>query len=112
MLTTKGYEQALAMRSQGLTVKETAQRLGYHPTTIAKWIKVGGPPERRVRPAAAHVLNPQWAARVSELLTAEPQMSASKVRDVLTAEGFLGSYSSVVRYLRARRGPRFQPDAQ
>ena len=106
MMTKVEYERALALLRDGLTRKEAAQRLGYHPATLAKWIRAGGPPEERVKPADAYVLNPQWTARISDLLAEDPRMFGTHVHNRLAAEGFSGSYASVVRHLRARRGPR------
>lgn len=109
MMTQEEYHQAVALRRQGLTIKETAQRLGYHPATISKWIRAGGPPEAKVMPPEARVLDPRWATRISELLSADPQIFGTRIHRILQAEGFPGSYPSVVRHLRALRGRRHQP---
>ena len=106
MMTKEEYQQLVGLRAQGLTIKETARRLGYHPATISKWIRAGGPPETRVTPSATRVLDPRWAQRVAQLLAADPQMFGTQVHHVLQAEGFQGSYPSVVRHLRAVRGYR------
>ena len=105
MMTKEEYERAVALRSEGLTIKETAQRLGHHPATIGRWIRAGGPPDRRTKSSEARVLNAQWADRVAVLLESEPRMFGTAVYRVLKSEGFRGSYSSVVRHLRAVRGP-------
>ena len=108
MLTKEEYEQVVALRAQGLTIKDTARLLGYHPATISKWIRAGGPPDARVAPSSASVLSPRWTRRISQLLAAEPRMFATQVHRVLAAEGFDGSYPSVVRHLRAVRGQRLR----
>lgn len=108
MMTTEEYQQVVALRAQGLTIKETARRLGYHPATISKWIRVGGPPETRVTPSLT-VLDATWADRISQLLAVDPRMPATTVHRIIAAEGFPGSYPSVVRHLRTVRGPRHPP---
>ena len=47
MLTQEEYMDVLGMRRQGLTITEIAGELGYHPATISKWLKAGGPPPAR-----------------------------------------------------------------
>lgn len=32
------------LKNEGWTKREIAEELGYHPATIAKWLKQGGPP--------------------------------------------------------------------
>ena len=35
-----------SLNNEGWTNTEIAEELGYHPTTVAKWLKAGDPPER------------------------------------------------------------------
>ena len=109
MMTNEEYQQVIALRAQGLTIKETARRLGYHPATISKWIRAGGPPDARVAPSANRVLDSRWAQRVAQPLADDPHIFGTHVHRILEAEGFQGSYPSVVRHLRAVRGPRRPP---
>jgi transposase len=106
MMTKLEYERVVALRSQGLAITEIARQLGYHPATITKWIRAGGPPDGRSRSESDRVIDSRWSARVSALLAVDRQMTGTKVYAALTAEGFPGSYVSVIRHLRAIRGPR------
>ena len=35
-----------SLKNEGWTNTEIAEELGYHPATVAKWLKAGDPPER------------------------------------------------------------------
>lgn len=51
MLTQEEYvNDVLALRRQGLTIAEIAAEVGYHPATISKWLRAGGPPAQREVP--------------------------------------------------------------
>lgn len=47
MMTQEEFMDVLAMKRQGMSLKEIGDELGYHPATIAKWVKAGGPPAAR-----------------------------------------------------------------
>lgn len=112
MMTKEEYQKVVALRARGLTIRETARRLGYHPATVSRWIRAGGPPDARVAPSATRVLDSRWAERISQLLVHDPAMLATQVHRILEDEGFGGSYPSVVRHLRAVRGTRRRPPSQ
>jgi hypothetical protein len=52
------------------------------------------------------VIDDRWAGRIAELLVANPELLATSVERIITAEGWLGSYETLVRHLRALRGVR------
>lgn len=54
------------------------------------------------------MINEATAARIGELLTSSPRLLSTSIYEILHAEGFAGSYPSVVRHVRERRGPRFR----
>jgi transposase len=108
MLSQEEYMDLLALKRQGLTNREIAEESGYHPATIAKWLAVGGPPQKRAVAPQQFVVDDRWAARVEELLRRNPRLLATSVFDLRRAEGFAGSYPTVVRHVRAVRGPRFR----
>lgn len=107
MLTQEEFMDVVALKRQGLTNREIAHELGYHPATIAKWLAAGGPPPRRRGPTPP-VIDERWAARITELLRRSPKLLATSVYEILVAEGFTGSYPTVVRHLQGLRGPRFR----
>src|ERR1039458_7620498 len=110
MMTQEEYvNEVLALRRQGKTIVEIAELLGYHRATISKWLKAGGPPPARTVDSGVRVIDESWAARIRQLVSAPAEkLLASSVFEIIRAEGFDGSYPSVVRYLREVRGPRFR----
>jgi len=98
----------LAMRRQGKSYVEIGDELGYHPATIAKWVKNGGPPPARTVEETGRVIDEVWADRLTALLVGNPQLLAKSLFEIVTVEGFAGSYPSVVRWVRDQRGPRFR----
>ena len=109
MLTQEEYVQrVLELVRQGWTVAEIAGEVGYHPATISKWLKQGGPPPaRRVSPSE-RAIDERFSARIDALIAPPSKLLSTSVFEIITAEGYTGSYPSVVRYVRARRGPRFR----
>ena len=49
MMTQEEFMDVLAMKRRGMSFKEIGDELGYHPATIAKWVKAGGPTTARPR---------------------------------------------------------------
>src|SRR5437588_801514 len=107
MLTQEEFMDVQALRRQGLTINEIARELDYHPATISRWLAGGGPSRHR-QAQAPPLIDEQWAARIAELLRRSPRLLATSVFEILVAEGFEGSYSTVARHLNALRGPRFK----
>ena len=112
MLTQEEYMDVLALRRAGLTIAEIAAQLGYHPATISGWMRRGGPPAKRELHPEGRVITPGWAMRIDDLLAINPRLLATSLFDILTMEGFAGSYPTVVRHVRELRGPRFRAAAQ
>jgi len=106
MMTQEEFMDVMAMKRQGLTNKEIAEATGYHPQTISEWVKNGGPPQKRPR-SAPPVVDEHWASRIAELLRPAPRLLATSVFELISAEGYRGSYVSVARHLNELRGPRF-----
>lgn len=98
----------LAMRRQGMSYVEIGEQLGYHPDTISKWCKASGPPAARTVADEDRVVDPVWADRLTELLVGNPKLLARSLFEIVAAEGFTGSYPTVVRWVREQRGPRFR----
>ena len=109
MMTQEEYMDLLALRRQGKTIAEIAHEFDYHPATVSKWLRAGGPPPARTIDPAEAVIDARWAARIDQLIRPPAEkLLATSVFEIIRAEGFDGSYPSVVRHLRARRGPRFR----
>jgi transposase len=109
MLTQEEYVQrVLELQRQGWSMKEIAAEVGYHPATVSKWLKAGGPPAARTVDASERVVDARWAARIGELIAPPSKLLSTSVFEIVRAEGFTGSYPSVVRQVRQVRGPRFR----
>lgn len=112
MMTQEEYMDLLALRRQGKTIAEIADELGYHPATVSGWMKNGGPPSARTVAPAERVIDERWAERIRQLIQPPAEkLLARSAFEIICAEGFEGSYPSVVRYLRDVRGPRFRAAA-
>ena len=98
----------LAMKRQGMTFAEIAAETGYHPATISKWVREGGPPAARTVGDEDRVIDPVWADRLTALLVGNTQLLATSLFEIVRAEGFDGSYPTVARWVREQRGPRFR----
>lgn len=110
MMTQEEYVNGvLALKGQGKTINEIAEELGYHPATISNWLRNGGPPPARTIDPAVRVIDDRWAERIRQLVQPPAhKLLARSVFEIIAAEGFEGSYPTVVRHLRDRRGPRFR----
>jgi transposase len=107
MLTQEEYMDVLKLQRQGFTIAEIADELGYHPATISRWIREGGPPPARETERSELLIDHLWSKRIDALLEANPRLLATSVFAIITAEGFEGSYPTVSRHVRSIRGPRF-----
>ena len=109
MLTQEEYvHRVIELQRQGWSIKEIAAEVNYHPATISKWLKAGGPPAKRTVDASVRVVDDRWAARINELIAPPSRLLSRSVFEIARAEGFTGSYPSVVRQVRSVRGPRFR----
>ena len=105
MMTQEEFMDVMAMKRQGMSIKEIAEETGYHPSTISGWLRNGGPTERR--PRTRPVIDEHWAARIAALLRSAPRLLATSIFELIRATGYNGSYVSVARHLNTLRGPRF-----
>lgn len=110
MMNQEEYVDVHALKNEGWTAVEIAEQTGFHPATIRKWLKEG-PPTKFEVPDERRVMNARWRTRVETLLNKYPRLLAISVHHKLRAEGFEGSYATVVRAVRDLRGPRFRPAA-
>jgi transposase len=108
MLSQEEYMDVQALRRQGWTLAEIGDELGYHPATISAWLRNGGPPAQRAVAPGQRVIDQRWAARIAVLITPPSRLLATSVFEIITTEGFAGSYPSVSREVARQRGPRFR----
>ena len=101
------YVDLHALKNEGWTIMEISERLDFHPAMLRKWLEAGGPPKRVVAADERRVMIAAWRARIEVLLGNHPRLLAVSVHNKLRAEGFCGSYPTVVRAVRDIRGPRF-----
>jgi len=106
MMTQEEYMDVMAMKRQGLSIKEIAEETGYHPSTVSAWLRNGGPPERR-QSSARVAIDEYWSGEIAGLLRVAPRLLGTSVFELLRAKGYSGSYVSVARHLNDLRGPRF-----
>jgi len=59
MMAQEEFMEKLAMRRQGMSYVEIGEQLGYHPDTISKWCKAGGPPAAQTVLDEARVAAPR-----------------------------------------------------
>lgn len=105
-MTQETYVNINDLRKQGWTIAEIAAETGWHRTTISKYLKDGPPTTRSTE---APVMTDKWRSKIDALLEAHPRLLSISVHNKLNADGFDGSYPTVVRAVRDNRGPRFKP---
>jgi transposase len=97
------YEQACALRQQGLSMARIARQVAVSPRTLCRWFAAKAFPERQRRTGDTSCVDPylpllhaQWDAGCR---------NATHLWRTLRAQGFPGSYMVVYRYVTAlRRG--------
>jgi transposase len=96
------YEQACALRQQGLSMARIARQVGVSPRTLCRWFAARTFPERQRRTDETSCLDPytpmlhqQWEAGCR---------NATHLWRTLRAQGFPGSYAVVYRYVTTLRG--------
>ena len=106
MMTQETYVNINDLHKQGWTIAEIAAETGWHRTTVSRHLKNGPPPAER--PTEATVMTDKWRTKIDTMLEAHPRLLSISVHNKLNADGFDGSYPTVVRAVRDNRGPRFK----
>jgi len=95
MTTQEEFMDVLAMKRAGMTYAEIGESTGYHPATISKWCREGGPPAARTIAADECRVGPVWADRLSSLLVGNKDLLATSLFEIVRAEGFTGLYPTL-----------------
>jgi len=106
MMSQETYVNINDLHKQGWTISEIAAETGWHRTTVSDRLKNGPPPTER--PTEATVMTDRWRSKIDSMLEQHPRLLAVSIHNMLRAEGFDGSYPTVVRAVRDNRGPRFK----
>ena len=92
MMTQEEYVQrVLELQRQGWSVKAIAADVGYHPATVSKWLKAGGPPPKRTVSPSERAITDRWAKRIDELIAPPSKLLSTSVFEIIRAEGYPGS---------------------
>ena len=96
------YEQACALRQQGLSRARIARQVGVSPRTLCRWYAAKTFPERKRRTGETSCLDP-YTPMLHQYWEAGCH-NATHLWRTLRAQGFPGSYAVVYRYVTALRG--------
>jgi transposase len=102
------YEQACALRQQGLSMSMIARQVDVSPRTLCRWFAAKTFPERKRRTGETSCLDP-YTAVLHQHWDAGCH-NAMHLWRTLRAQGFPGSYQVVYRYVTAlRHGQPIRP---
>ena len=105
-----GVEQWAEIRRahfiEGISIRELARRTGRDRHTIRRALRSHAPP-RYKRPAVVSKLDPH-KEEIHRLLRAEPQIPATRIRELIAEGGYTGAQTILDVYLREVR-PLFAP---
>jgi transposase len=91
---------------EGIGIRALARRTGLDRKTIRRALRADAPPRYRRGPVASK-LDPH-KEQIHELLRAEPQMPATRIRELIAESGYAGGRTILDVYLREVR-PLFAP---
>ena len=86
MMTQEEFMDVMAMKRQGMSIKEIAEDTGYHPSTIS------GSAQKAARPSAVRgpgpVIDEYWSGEIAALLRVAPRLLATSVFELIRAKGY------------------------
>ena len=91
---------------KGLSIREITRRTGHGRNAIRRALRADAPP-RYERPARVSKLDAH-KAEIERLLRDEPRMPATRIRELITQDGYTGSQTILDVFVRELR-PRFLP---
>lgn len=108
--------QVVTLAQQGISRRAIARALGVSRNTVKTLLRVHGrqreeihsalPPSPTQAPRAKKI--DAFTVQVAALLQKYPDITAQRVLEILTTEGFVGGYTAVKKYLRTVR-PKARP---
>ncbi len=101
------YQQLLALRTQGLTSKDIARRLGMNDRTVRHWLQQGIPSQARRRRKRSSVFDP-YAAYVLKQWQ-DGHRNGLRLFEERQARGYRGSPRTLYRFLAALKSRRLGP---
>jgi len=96
------------LRDQGLSARAIARQTGYSRTTVAKYLNSARAPTYLARAPNPELLAPFYDY-LRGRLTEFPHLTTARLRDEITARGYTGSYSTLLRFIRPLRAAREVP---
>jgi transposase len=96
------YTQMTTLRTQGLTQREVAQRMGMAERTVRHWLKRGAAPTNARQSRRRSVFDPYAAYVLHRWL--EGIHDATRLYAEIRAQGFPGTLRIVQRFVQALRG--------
>lgn len=105
------YQQLLELRTEGLTSKEIARRLGMAKRTIRRWITRGIPYEKaELRRKQRNRFDP-YLPYIAERWN-QGERNGQRLFQELQAQGYKGGAGTLYRFLRSLRGYSASPEAR
>jgi transposase len=102
MLTVDQWAEIGRLRRVGgMSIRAISRKLGVARETVARAVRAKGPPVYR-RARRPSKLDP-FKGRIAELLAEYPRLSAVRVREILSAEGYTGGMTILRDYLHQVR---------
>ena len=95
------YNQVVALRAKGFTVKEIAARVGIGNRTVERWLRAGSFPERKKRTRQTSLLDPYYVYLNKRW--EEGCRNTAQLHREIQQQGFAGSYGLVAQYGWLRR---------
>ncbi|MGC8472738.1 MAG: helix-turn-helix domain-containing protein [Acidimicrobiales bacterium] len=88
MLTQEEFvHRVLELKRQGWSVTEIAAEMGYHPATVSKWLKQGGPPPARRVDPSMRAIGERWAKGIGASVSRRQRAGRSKWMASLGSDG-------------------------
>jgi transposase len=104
------YEEVVALRARGASVRTIAARVGIGQRTVQRWLRAGRFPERRQRSERPGQVAP-FAAYLRERW-AQGCQNATQLWQELRARGYTGCYGSVAALVAPWRGEHYRHRGQ